>query len=83
MKILRTREVKGGMAVPLNSVPAFRRYIQQSGKTDRCTTDAMFENYQTIEEVKQNMEDAGYTGEEIDAFLPIWQSGNKAESLIR
>ena len=41
----------------------------------------MFENYQTIEEVKQNMEDAGYTGEEIDAFIPIWQSGNKSESM--
>ena len=41
----------------------------------------MFENYQTIEEVKQNMEDAGYTTEEIDAFLPIWKSGNKSESI--
>ena len=41
----------------------------------------MFENYQTIEEVKQNMKDAGYTREEIDAFIPIWQSGNKLESM--
>lgn len=41
----------------------------------------MFENYQTIEEVKQNMKDAGYTKEEIDAFIPVWQSGNKAESM--
>ncbi len=41
----------------------------------------MLENDQTIEAVKQNMKDAGYTGEEIDAFLPIWQSGNKAESM--
>ena len=41
----------------------------------------MFENDQTIEAVKQNMKDAGCTGEEIDAFLPIWQSGNKAESM--
>ena len=41
----------------------------------------MFENNQTIEEIKQNMEDAGYTREEIDAFIPVWQSGNKAESM--
>ena len=41
----------------------------------------MFKNYQTIEGLKQNMEDAGYTKEEIDAFIPIWQSGNKTESL--
>lgn len=41
----------------------------------------MFENDQTIEEVKQNMKDAGYTKEEIDAFIPVWQSGNKAESM--
>ena len=41
----------------------------------------MFENYQTIEEVIQNMKDAGYTREEIDAFIPIWQSGNKSESM--
>ena len=41
----------------------------------------MFENYQTIEEIKQNMEDAGYTKKEIDAFIPVWQSGNKAESM--
>ena len=41
----------------------------------------MFENYQTIEEVIQNMEDAGYTREEIDAFIPVWQSGNKSESM--
>lgn len=41
----------------------------------------MFENYQTIEEAKQNMEDAGYTKKEIDAFIPVWQSGNKAESM--
>ena len=41
----------------------------------------MFENYPTIEEIKQNMEDAGYTKKEIDAFITIWQSGNKAESM--
>ena len=41
----------------------------------------MFESYQTIEEVKRNMEDAGYTTEEIDTFLPIWESGNKSESI--
>ena len=41
----------------------------------------MFENYQTIEEVIRNMEDAGYTTEEIDVFLPIWESGNKSESI--
>ena len=41
----------------------------------------MFENNQIIEEVKQNMKDAGYTKEEIDAFIPIWQSGNKPESM--
>ena len=41
----------------------------------------MFENNQIIEEVKQNMKDAGYTKEEIDAFIPVWQSGNKAESM--
>ena len=41
----------------------------------------MFENDQTIEELKQNMKDAGYTKEEIDAFIPIWQSKNKAESV--
>ena len=41
----------------------------------------MFENYQTIEEVKQNMVDAGYIKKEIDAFIPVWQSGNKAESM--
>lgn len=41
----------------------------------------MFENDQTIEEVKQNMKDAGYTKEEIDVFIPVWQSGNKAESM--
>ena len=41
----------------------------------------MFENEQTLEEVKQNMEDSGYTMEEIDAFLPIWESGNKSESI--
>ena len=31
----------------------------------------MFENYQTIED----------TREENDAFIPIWQSGNKLESM--
>lgn len=41
----------------------------------------MFENEQTIKEVEQNMEDAGCTREEIDAFIPVWQSGNKAESM--
>ena len=41
----------------------------------------MLENYQTIEEVKRNMEDAGYKAEDIDAFLPIWESGNKSESI--
>ena len=41
----------------------------------------MFENYQTIEEVIQNMEDAGYTKKEIDAFIPVWQSKDKAESM--
>ena len=41
----------------------------------------MLEDYQTIEEVIQNMKDAGYTREEIDAFIPVWQSGNKAESM--
>ncbi len=41
----------------------------------------MFENNQTIEEIKQNMEDAGYTREEIDTFIPLWQSGNKTESM--
>ena len=41
----------------------------------------MFENEQTIEEIKQNMEDAGYAREEIDAFLPIWESGNKSEGI--
>ena len=41
----------------------------------------MFENKQTIEEIKQNMKDAGYTKKEIDAFIPVWLSGNKAESM--
>ncbi len=41
----------------------------------------MFEEYQTLEEIKQNMKDAGYTSEEIDTFIPIWQSGNKTESM--
>lgn len=41
----------------------------------------MPEPYQTIEELEQNMKDAGYTREEMDLFIPIWQSGNKAESL--
>ncbi len=41
----------------------------------------MFETNQTIEEVKQNMKDAGYTKKEIDAFIPVWLSGNKEESM--
>ena len=41
----------------------------------------MLENDQTIEEIKQNMEDAGCASEEIDAFISIWKSGNKSESM--
>ncbi len=41
----------------------------------------MLENEQMIKDVEQNMEDAGYTREEIEAFIPVWQSGNKKESM--
>ena len=41
----------------------------------------MFEVNKTIEELKQNMKDAGCTTGEINRFIPIWQSGNKSESI--
>ena len=41
----------------------------------------MFGRYRSIEEVKQNMEDAGCTKAEIDTFIAAWQSGDLAESM--